>query len=154
MRILALDLSSHTGWARVYSTGKVTSGVLELALGETEHPGEFWKRVRRSFAVLAGGVEWIVWEKIITPASRKSSFSPGTLFVLEAQLVEVAFDLGVETKTLMPSTLKKHATGWGRSKKPAMLAAARAKWPKRTIATHDEADALWVLDWARKELAA
>lgn len=154
MRILALDISGTTGWARAYSTGRITSGVVELKLGDDEHPGALWKRVRLQLKVLAGDVKWIVWEKIITPPARRSSYSPATLFVLEAQLVEVAYELGAETKTVMPSTLKKHATGYGLSKKPEMVAAAQAKWRDREVRSDDEADALWALDWARAEIAA
>lgn len=152
MRILALDISGTTGWARAYSTGRITSGVVELKLGDDEHPGALWKRARLEFARLAGGVEWIVWEKVISAPGPRNR-ATAILTVLEAQVVEVAYDLGVETKTVMPSTLKKFATGYGFTKKPEMLAAARKKWRDRTIETHDEADALFVLAWARKELA-
>jgi len=67
-----------------------------------------------------------------------------------------AYDLNVQTKTVFPSSLKKHATGDGRSKKPAMRAAALRRWPNAvwedTLTGDDEADALCVLAWAIDEL--
>ena len=49
-------------------------------------------------------------------------------------------------------TLKKYATGKGNAGKPAMIAAACAKgWEP---VDHNEADALWILDYAVNVLKA
>jgi hypothetical protein len=48
-------------------------------------------------------------------------------------------------------TVKKHATGKGNSNKDAMVEAARSKWPDIDIKDDNQADALWIWDWAQNE---
>ena len=49
------------------------------------------------------------------------------------------------------ATLKKFATGSGRASKEAMLEIARDRWGVH-IADDNEADALWLMEYARKEI--
>lgn len=151
LRILALDLADTTGWARLYANGEIKSGVLSLKLRDDETPGARWQRARKTILELAAGVELITWERIV---ARSAVWAASTLFGLETQVLEVCHILGADALTVMPATLKKFACGNGRAKKPEILAAARKRWPKVTFATHDEADARFVLEWARQEIAA
>jgi Holliday junction resolvasome RuvABC endonuclease subunit len=48
-----------------------------------------------------------------------------------------------------PSTIKKHATGKGTASKDMMVAAATEKFGK--VVDDNHADALWIMDYARKE---
>lgn len=48
-------------------------------------------------------------------------------------------------------TLKKFATGHGNADKQGMIAEARRRF-KADLADDNEADALWILDWARREI--
>jgi Holliday junction resolvasome RuvABC endonuclease subunit len=65
----------------------------------------------------------------------------------------MACDLGdMKYKRVAASTLKKYATGNGRADKPAMYAAAKARGLDKNVASDDEVDALWVLDYALHEL--
>ena len=151
MRILALDLAGATGWARLSEAG-LHSGVARLKLRDDEHPGARWKRARKWFRSMAdGAVDLIAWERIVANSGPLAS---GELFGLQSQLVEVAHDLKLDCMTVAPSTLKKFATGNGRAKKPEILAAARKRWPEQDIETHDQADALFVLAWAREQIGA
>jgi Holliday junction resolvasome RuvABC endonuclease subunit len=63
-------------------------------------------------------------------------------------------DNKVEHVGVNMTEIKRHATGKGNAGKPDMVAAAKKKWPHKTIASHDEADALWLLDYiVTKKLA-
>lgn len=55
--------------------------------------------------------------------------------------------------TVPVATLKKHATGKGNAPKEAMMAAAAARWPEERIGSTDQADALWLLDYALRTTA-
>jgi Holliday junction resolvasome RuvABC endonuclease subunit len=151
--ILALDLGDTTGWATADEHGAVSSGVLDLSIADGEHPGQRWARARRTIADLAyrTGASRIAWERVVNVGGP---WSRSTLYGLEVQVVEVCATLLVEPLTVMPSSLKKHATGNGRAKKPQMRAAAARRFGRdpESFATHDEADALCVLGWALDEI--
>lgn len=57
---------------------------------------------------------------------------------------------GIDHGTVYPTTLKKFATGRGNAPKGAMLAAARERLGYRGL-DDNEADALWILAWAREQ---
>ena len=165
LAILALDLSSHTGWAIRRRDGSVASGVEHFSRVE-EGPGVVYPRFRewvRSLATTtesrtekhgamsvervahAPSVDVIAWEQVVV-RHRTASM----LYVLEAQVVEVAHKLGLAVVTVGPGTLKAHATGKKTAKKPDMILAAAKRWPDRPAVLIDdnEADALCVLGWA------
>lgn len=58
----------------------------------------------------------------------------------------------IEYKGVSPTEVKKHATGKGNAGKPLMVAAAQAKWGNG-ITDDNEADALWILDFAQKSMS-
>ncbi len=178
--VLAYDLGSDTGWARFSGLrpspvgagiadtkpDRIFSGVHDLRIREKEgeHPGARWRRVRELFldqinqaraseALLgpSAGDVVVAWERVVSIGG--SSRANVALYGLEAQLVEATYETGVKVYTVMPSTLKKFATGKGNCKKPDMIAGARAKWPGQDCLKDDHADALWVGDWAWNQLA-
>jgi Holliday junction resolvasome RuvABC endonuclease subunit len=71
---------------------------------------------------------------------------------LIAIVEEVAAERGLELTSRHTATIKKHATGKGRCDKSVMFQLAREKWSDRTIADHNEADALWLLDLVQHDL--
>ena len=170
LAILALDLSSHTGWAIRRRDGSVASGVEHFSRVE-EGPGVVYPRFRewvRSLATTtesrtekhgamsvervahAPSVDVIAWEQVVV-RHRTASM----LYVLEAQVVEVAHKLGLAVVTVGPGTLKAHATGKKTAKKPEMIAAAVNRWGSSGSDVlrggdpdDNEADALCVLGWA------
>lgn len=152
--ILALDLSRSTGWALRRRDGTVASGVESFRQGDDEHPAEVLLRFKRWVNRMITAVDMVVWERVVGGSVGMSARS--FLFVLESQVMLAAFELGAETRTVFPSTLKKHATGNGRAKKPEMIAAALKRWPNavwtETLSGSDEADALCVLAWAIDQL--
>lgn len=157
MKILAFDLASCTGWACRDGDREILSGVLDLSIGEGGHPGARSLRARGALRALAEKhrPDVIAWERIVQAGRGGGSAAATTgLYSLETQLVEVAYTVGAETLTVMPSTLKKFATGDGRADKARMVLEARKRWAGWTPQTHDEADARWVLLWAEQHHAA
>lgn len=154
MKILALDLavSGNTGWARrdLSDSKHLASGVLDLSTHETEHPGDRWPRIReelrRFFREFYPAL--VVWERIV---GNFKSAAASDLLPMQAQVVEVCRGFGFETKTVNQSTVKKFATGRGNCPKADVFVAAKAMWPGHTFASHDEADARFVLLWAENE---
>lgn len=68
---------------------------------------------------------------------------------LRAVLKLVAKELGdIRVVSVAPTTLKVFATGSGRAKKPDMIRTARRQLGYGGV-DDNEADALWVLEWAR-----
>lgn len=145
--ILALDLGTHTGWALLVD-GRVVSGVWNLKGSRFEGGGMRYLRFRGMVQELRNhcGFERVVFEEVRRhTATDAAHVYGGLLATLTAWCEEHSCPyLGVPV-----GTIKKHATGNGRSGKPAMIASARARgW---TLRDDNEADALWLLDWARSQ---
>lgn len=153
--VLSFDLATDTGWAAYFHGEKITSGVLDLRPLEDEHPGARWPRLRRLFHTIARGQvpRVVTWERAVTFGHHHGD---GTLPIFQACLVEVVYSWGARPLTMMPSTVKKFATGKGNAPKPVMVAAAHARWPDWRPANpekpDDEADARFVLEWAMAEI--
>lgn len=147
--ILALDLSTKTGWATPHA-----SGVWDLSVRRDESSGMRLIRLRGKLNELASlePITLVVFE-----AARHAA--PGMQGALSVQselqgLVKVwCHDHGHEYRGYSPSEIKKHATGKGNSNKQAMVDAAQGKWPDKGPLDDNEADALWLLDLAEKEYA-
>lgn len=153
--ILALDLATATGWAVRDAAGRVTSGVQQFTLGRGDSPGIRFLRFRRWVRemIQLSDAKVVAFEQ---PIAGARGFRMGIAIELSGILSAEAAELGAETTTVPPATLKKHATGKGNAKKPAMIAAAVARWPGlfagREAPEQDEADALCVLAWALDQL--
>lgn len=150
--ILALDLATSTGWA-LSKDGKVTSGSIRFEVARGESPGSRFRRFR---AWLLGRLatdrpEVIAFER---PMAVKSAAAAQVLYGLVAVVLEIAEGAELDTLTVAPPVLKKHATGKGNADKAAMTTAAAIRWKRPGLDQPDEADALWVLDWAQGQLGA
>lgn len=148
--ILALDLAVATGWALRDEQGRLTSGVQSFPLRRGESPGMRFLRFRKWYReMLELGTPLVV--AFEAPLAGGRGFAMGVARELVAFVLEGAAEYGIETTSIYPSTLKKHATGKGNSKKAAMIVAARARWGV-DVTDDNEADALLVLAWAIEEL--
>ena len=152
MKTLALDPATHCGWA--HSCG--ASGTWDLSTRRDESGGMKLIRLRaklNEIATAEPGLGLVVFE-----AARHAAPKMQGALVHQARLQGVielwCIDAGIEYRAYSPSEIKKHATGKGNAGKPAVLAAARAKWPDRRIEDDNEADALWLLDLALAEYGA
>jgi hypothetical protein len=161
--IVTLDLGDTTGWAAL-EAGRVRHGIRNFDILLNEHPGKRWPRVRGELRELLRGKRWCVWEVIVNSGGM---LAKANLYGIEAQVVEVCAELGVEPMTVAPGTLKKFATcgvrgcehrpgtdcpGRGNATKEELRIAGRSKWPDAVFNTHDEVDARWILEWAIEQL--
>lgn len=149
--VLALDLATRAGWALRDADGVLTSGVQKFPLRRGESPGMRWLRFRRWLREVCdlGQPQVIACELPLT-AGRGARMGIGR--ELQTVVEEEAAARAIETTGVYPATLKKHATGKGNSGKPAMIAAASARWPGVEVLDDNHADALLVLAWALEEI--
>ena len=144
MKILALDLGTHMGWA--LSDG--ASGTFHLQTDSQrrfEGSGMKWLRLRR-FLDEVGAVDLVVLEEVRRHAGTDAAHAYGgalavvTAWCEEKKIPHTAYPV---------ATIKKHATGKGNANKAAMMqAAADRGWD---VVDDNHADALWILDLAKKE---
>ena len=168
-RVLALDLATTTGWALLDAGGRVTSGALDLSGSRWESHGMRLLRLRRWLReVLLTGADrggpadgWLVaFERPVPRAVMGSGPVHGTGEVTQQMAAIVMAEceaLGVAFAAPTTGEVKKAATGKGNADKLKMVAAARRLVEEWGVARagdlgDDEADALCVLAWARKEV--
>ncbi len=147
--LLAVDVGATMGWA-MWDGDERTSG--SLSIGRTNKGGT-GRKFLDFYNLLTGiiadeGITHVVYErpiKFMSAAANSSIF--GYIAILEL-LCEQA---RIPYLPVHPETLKVHATGRGHKrgtdKKKIMVDAATAKWPEQVITSHDQADALWLLDY-------
>lgn len=154
-RILALDLATRTGWA--HSSGP--SGTWDLSVRRDESGGmrlvRFRGKLNEILQSMGGdmytrGIDLVVFEApgFVGPGQMAAAFQSELQGVLKLWCEEC----GIQYRGYAPTQIKKHATGKGNASKASMILAARAKWPGKEPLISDEADALWLLDLAQKEL--
>lgn len=151
--ILAIDAARKTGWAILTLDGDlVDSGVIRLRTKDAAMLDEF--QASLSSACRGAGVSRdaviVAYE---TPfRHHKARSNPGFGWRLEAALWLWCRDHGAPFIGIAPGELKKHATGKGNARKPAMKAAAAERFPEATILDDNHADALLVGAWAASEV--
>ena len=145
MEILALDLGNRTGWATRSDKGYLDFGSWRLYEDAPGDPGRFVRlKAHIEEAVPMGQLGLLALE--LAPMLR-SRAANATLHGMAAIAQCWAYDWDIPWTAVAPSTIKKHATGSGRSNKHCMLNAARERWGNFVIKTDDEADALWLMDY-------
>ncbi len=143
MKILALDQATHCGFA--HSDGQ--SGVWDLSVKKDESSGMRLIRLRLHLNEFSDKTDILIFE-----ASRNMKYGNAVRVAAEIQglITTWAIDNNVEYTGVSPMVIKKHATGSGNASKGAMVDAAIEKWPEKGISDDNEADALWLLDFAEK----
>lgn len=157
--ILALDLSTNTGWALSDRNGVVTSGVQTFDLKRGESTGMRFLRFRK----------WL--KDIIVLGELGKDFSdnnPGVIAFEQAHhrggaatqlcvglvtdvLAEAAL-YGLEHMPIHTASLKKFATGKGKASKEEMIAKATELFPEIEILDDNHADALLLLKYGMAEI--
>ena len=156
MKILALDMATKTGWS-YHSETLETSGVWDLSIRKDESGGMRLIRFEAKLKeILNGpGVDLIVFESVNVGRSAKANMDGVKLGSKLQAIVERLVQLtdGLECRAYHHAEIKKHAIPKEGAKrnKETMLRAARMKWDEIEIISDDHADALWLLDLARKE---
>ena len=170
MRILALDLGTHTGWAH-FDGVEIHAATLTLA---TDRDLKLAKRLRMDrrldpraikFALFlqeslrAGRIDWLVFEDVKFAKSRAQAHLWGTF---RGILWATAALKGIDIECVYTGKLKKFATGSGSADKDQMAAALVRKYPGRfqlekglvrdskhgTLLDDNAVDALHLLHWA------
>ena len=168
MTILALDLATVTGWAVAVPPYHVAPTPREEAAGmavplRVSGAKSFRAHSGNIGACADAFVRWldemvsdhkpdlIVFEAPFAGAVRNAN-TGRMLFGFCALAEMVAYRHEIRVLECNNATVKKHATGSGRADKKQMVAAARARgWNPQD---DNEADALWLLDYACACLAA
>lgn len=150
--ILALDIGTKMGWA--HSLGM--SGTFDFSTKRDESAGYKLIRLRSKLNMILGanGVDVLVFEAVRN-ASVKGRGAVVSMARMQGVIELWCEENNVEYKGFSPSAIKKHATGKGQCGKPAMIEAAKKKWSEKEYLTDkddNEADALWLLDYAMVEM--
>lgn len=144
MRILALDVASHCGWA----VTRDIYGVWDLTPKRDESIGMRLIRLRSKMneVISSENINLVVFER---PGGRHV----GAVIVqseLQGQVKVVCEDNGIPYRGYSSQEIKKYATGKGNAGKPAVISAAK-KLLGYTGKNDNEADALWLLELAKSE---
>lgn len=143
VRILAIDSGTQTGWAS-NSAGKVISGTQDFSLKRGESSGMRFLMFRKWLdnMIKTTNVELIIYER-----AHHRGGSPTEVGVGLTTLIQTACsEHDIEYVALHSATLKKFATGKGNAcKEDMMVEAVKKGWDFKD---DNEADALWLLDYA------
>lgn len=151
MKILALDLGIHCGWAYLDQMRLVYSGTWDLApASQRRWEGGGMRYVRFvDFLKKLPKPDRVAYEEVrrhkgIDAAHAYGGFQSALMSWCEAEEIPYeAYPVGV---------IKKHATGKGNANKEAMVQAARVKWRGIEVKDDNQADALWLLDLVRSAI--
>ena len=145
--ILALDTATHTGWC-LWSNGSVVeSGVVSFEKRRGESNGSMFLRFRRWLdEMLTENVKFVVYER----AHHRGGAATEICTNLTGRVQELCASKGIEYAAVASVTLKKCATGSGKSDKAGVMLAA-GKLTGRTIDDDNEADAIMLAAYAASE---
>ncbi len=147
MNILAIDPGSQCGWA-LLDDGMTESGVQDFTCKRGESPGMVFVRfnawLKKMIARHLPGV--IVYEM----PHHRGGAATQILYGMVTRIQERCDLNNIQYTAIHSATLKKYAVGKGKAKKEEMTREARIKWAKPYI-DHNEADALWMLEWGMEE---
>lgn len=145
--ILALDLATTTGWARLTDQGEIAHGFAKLAhRTAVERIRALEDLLRDHLPLVAHGKGDLVYETPVT-SGRTYPASVRVACHLEATLLGQAFAFGVDPDRIYgvaPAELKKWTTGNGNAPKELMVATVEERWGLG-ITDDNEADAVALL---------
>lgn len=150
--VLALDLGTQCGWAVATRDGKFSSGSDRFDPARCGGPGKRWLAFREFLTARArevGGIQAVYFEEVKQRfvSNLAARAYCGYLAILESWCAANNIPLyGVGV-----GTIKKHATGKGKAKKPDMIAAAQALGVN--IKDDNQADAVALLAYALEQEA-
>ena len=144
---IGLDLGTSCGWAMLDADGKrLASGTWNLKPVMYQGGGMRPLRLRNHLAELLGmfKVTAVGFEDVRAHEGTEAAHIFGELRGVVGSLCE---GMGIPYSGVSVGTIKRTATGKGNAGKPAIQAAALAKWGHE--AGEDEADALFVAECIR-----
>lgn len=136
MKILALDIATHTGWCC-----ETASGVWDLSIKRDESSGMRLIRFKSKLT------EIVKLEKIDLITFERSAGQQQSSVIIQSELHGIlklfCEENKIEYRAYSASEIKKFATGKGNSGKPAMIKAAQEKYGY-TGEDDNEADAIHI----------
>jgi len=157
--VLALDLSTNTGWALSDRNNVITSGVQVFDLKRGESKGMRFLRFRKwlkdiirlgelgkDFSETNPGL--VAWEMAHHRGSHATELCVG---LVTDTMAEAAL-FGLEHMSIHSASLKKFATGNGRASKEDMISKVKELYPNLEIIDDNHADALLLLKYAMDEI--
>ena len=149
--LLAIDPGTSCGWALRSLDGTYVSGTWDLKPRRQEGGGMRFLRFRRFFleAVSSGGVVSVCYEEVRRHLGVDAAHVYGGLV---AQLTSICEERGLPYCAIHYAIAKRVATGKGNADKPAMRAAAEARWPGYRFVDDNEVDARWLAEAAVLEV--
>lgn len=154
MLILAIDPGTNCGWCLREASGRMTSGVWDLAPKRHEGAGMRLIRLRTYLAEIAkaGLPAMVAYEEVRRHAGTTAAHVYGEIV---GKIREWCEDNKVPYVGVPVATVKRTATGKGNADKEAMIDAALRKWPRTNDCDFqryddNEADARWIAEaaWA------
>jgi hypothetical protein len=151
MNVLALDLATHCGWA-LRSGDRIESGVEDFSPRRGESPGMRYVMFRKWLERIGAGINIIVYEQNFRRGGHATEVAAG----FSTRVQEFCAERKIEYTTVNAMTLKKWATGSGKSDKAAMIAAAckivSNKYVETVSLDDNQADAILILRYAELEI--
>ena len=136
---MSFDLSrKSSGWALWRDQTPTHIGTIALPAGYLGEQLRVW--VDEMNKVIPPNLDWVAFEDARAVSKQHGMI----LFGMTGLLHLKCWDMGVPILGFSQNTLKKVLAGHGHAKKPAMVAAAQARWPHLNVETDDQADALAV----------
>ena len=147
MILLAIDPGTACGWAVMAPERSPLYGTWDLRTKRHEGAGMRFLRLRRYLEEAIPGCDLVAYEEVRRHAGTSAAHVYGGIVAEIQATCEV---LRVPYTAVPVGTVKKHATGKGNAGKPAMIRAAESRWGLEGL-TDDQADALWIADFAMGE---
>jgi Holliday junction resolvasome RuvABC endonuclease subunit len=144
MKILAIDPGTHCG----YALSPVESGTWDLSVKRHEGGGMRYLRLRNYLNESCHGIDLVVYEEVHRHNGTDAAHIYGGIVGIIQEHCEMH---DIQYQGVPVGTVKKHATGKGNANKDSMVNAAKAKWQDIDIVDDNQADALWIWDWAQNE---
>lgn len=145
MKILALDLGTQTGYAL-----KERSGVEDFTPSHRDSKGmRYIKFEAWLIDVLEKEIPGLVAYEM--PHYRGGA-ATAVLVTMEGIVQKECDKRNIDYTAVHSGTLKKFATGRGTANKEDMIKGAQMNFGKNHLSS-DEADALWLLEWAKYNYA-
>lgn len=144
---LALDPATVTGWA-LWRGDELLSGTWDLSPRRGDGAGMRFLRIQAKLDELARSyaLRRIVYEQ---PGHFKSAAADDVVRGLVSHIQSWCESNRVPCEGVSPTSVKKFATRNGNANKQAMTAAARIHWPLQQVADCNQADALWIMQYAK-----
>jgi len=153
MTVLTIDLGSTIGWS-VTQWGITTSGTVKFnrVTGRKtiadEHEGIVYERfvhwLKETFYL--NNPDRIIFEEPM--GNFKSAAARNIIVGMRGVLMAYASHFSIPIDGIPQTKRKKFATGKGNAKKEDMLSACLEKIGP--VVNHNEADALWLAEWAKE----